>query len=301
MNQSTDFFCGIVGAGKLGSILAGIFEQNENLLWIMDKNEAACIALKKKLNDENLVISSFDEADIVPDIVFIAVNDDDIESADAELTQIFGAKLRNKSVVHFSGSQSRSVLSNSSSAGAKTAAMHPFQTFFKPSNRLFDKISWGIDAGDAERSLLTGIVSILGGKPVFLSDAAIAHKELYHMSAVISSNYLISLLALSADFAGKAGVSPIDFLPGIIETTVNNFIDSLKNGQPLALTGPVARGEIALIKKHLGALDSEPALQRHYARLGLMTSGVALDHGLIDRDRYQLLKKTFKSVLNDPD
>jgi predicted short-subunit dehydrogenase-like oxidoreductase (DUF2520 family) len=119
------------------------------------------------------------------------------------------------------------------------------------------------------------------------------------MSAVISSNYLISLLALGAEMAEKAGISARDFLPGIIETTVANFIDGLDNGHPLALTGPVARGEIALINKHLVALDNEPELQKQYARLGIMTSGIALDHGLIDKDNYLLLKKTFNSVLNN--
>jgi len=301
MKNNTDFFCGIVGAGKLGSILADIFEHNENLLWVLDKSETACSELKHKLNDEHLVISSFDEVDIVPDVIFIAVNDSAIETADGEIRKAFGTKLRNKCIIHFSGSQTRKVLKSSASADAKTAAMHPFQTFYKPTKHLFDKISWGIDAEEADKDLLTGIVSVLGGKAVFLSEETIAHKELYHMTAVISSNYLISLLALSADLAEKAGISAKDFLPGIIETTVENFIDGLNSRQPLALTGPVARGEIGLIKEHLQALENDPDLQRQYARLGIMTSEIALSHGLINRESYQILKKIFKSVINDND
>jgi len=73
-----------------------------------------------------------------------------------------------------------------------------------------------------------------------------------------------------------------------------NNIDNI--GLPQCLTGPIARGDLGTIEKHLGALEAKSyPLLATYEDLGLQTIPIALAKGKIDEDRVEELKALLSS------
>ncbi len=92
-------------------------------------------------------------------------------------------------------------------------------------------------------------------------------RRLYHASAVMAGNFATALLAEAAAVLALAGV-PEDEAPALLAPLA---LASVRNAAALgpsgALTGPVARGDEAVIQAHLEALERDPARRATYAAL----------------------------------
>jgi predicted short-subunit dehydrogenase-like oxidoreductase (DUF2520 family) len=76
-------------------------------------------------------------------------------------------------------------------------------------------------------------------------------------------------------------------LKPLVGATLEN-VDSL--GTAAALTGPIARGDLGTIQKHLDALQREcPDNSALYRELGLSTAPLALQNGSISVERYDAI------------
>jgi predicted short-subunit dehydrogenase-like oxidoreductase (DUF2520 family) len=74
----------------------------------------------------------------------------------------------------------------------------------------------------------------------------------------------------------------------LLKGTLNN-IENI--GIPDCLTGPIARGDIGTIQKHLNALEAAaPSLVSTYRELGLQTVPIALAKGKIDEARAEEMR-----------
>ena len=104
-------------------------------------------------------------------------------------------------------------------------------------------------------------------------------KPAYHAGAVITSNYVVVLAALAEQLAREAGVPPADavrlYLP-LMQGTVAN----LSLGPAAALTGPIRRGDVATVRRHLAVLD--PGQRLVYRTLGLAAVPLAREAGLAE-------------------
>ena len=100
-------------------------------------------------------------------------------------------------------------------------------------------------------------------------------KAAYHTAAVMSSNYLVTLVKLAADLWDSFGIpreQAIQALLPLLKGTINN-IENL--GVPNALTGPIARGDIGTVQIHLNTLKESGS--GHYS--GLLRNGAADNSG----------------------
>jgi predicted short-subunit dehydrogenase-like oxidoreductase (DUF2520 family) len=94
---------------------------------------------------------------------------------------------------------------------------------------------------------------------------------------------MVTLVKLATDLWQTFGVSTTEatqaLLP-LLQGTVNNLGNV---GLPDCLTGPIARGDLGTIRKHLAALEARaPALLPTYRELGRQTVPIALAKGRID-------------------
>ena len=95
------------------------------------------------------------------------------------------------------------------------------------------------------------------------------------------------LLRVPADRAVKA-------LIPLLRGTLNNLAQV---GLPQALTGPIARGDVGTIKRHIEALEEKaPELLSTYRELGLKTLPIALAKGRTDEKRAQEIRKILEGV-----
>jgi predicted short-subunit dehydrogenase-like oxidoreductase (DUF2520 family) len=89
----------------------------------------------------------------------------------------------------------------------------------------------------------------------------------YHAAACIASNHLVALL----DQVSRVAPIPLEaFLP-LVGATVENVATM---GPAAALTGPVARGDVETVRRHLDALSgADRDAYRDLARLARQLSG----------------------------
>ena len=107
----------------------------------------------------------------------------------------------------------------------------------------------------------------LGMRPFRVSDA---NRVTYHAAATVASNHLVALLGQAARLADAAGVPPAAFFP-LVRATLEN-VETL--GPEAALTGPVARGDVDTVRRHLEALpDDERSAYRALAEQAHRLSG----------------------------
>jgi predicted short-subunit dehydrogenase-like oxidoreductase (DUF2520 family) len=122
-------------------------------------------------------------------------------------------------------------------------ALHPLQTFAATDPaRLVG--AWAAVAGPPE---VAELALALGLRPFVVADE---QRAAYHAAAVVASNHVVALLGQVARLADTAGV-PVDAFWPLVHATVANVEG---RGAVAALTGPVARGDLATVAAHLDAI-----------------------------------------------
>jgi predicted short-subunit dehydrogenase-like oxidoreductase (DUF2520 family) len=168
-------------------------------------------------------------------------------------------------VIHLAGSRGLDAFAELATArpDVRIGALHPLQTIPSVSEGL-ERLpgSWAAVAGDPE---VERLARLLGMRPFPVTDD---DRVTYHAAAVIASNHLVALLGQVERLAARAGV-PFDAFRALADAAVANAFEL---GPARALTGPVARGDLATVERHLRGLDPAErdayrAVAREAARL----------------------------------
>jgi predicted short-subunit dehydrogenase-like oxidoreductase (DUF2520 family) len=145
---------------------------------------------------------------------------------------------------------------------SKRLSVHPLQTFTVGRGPEQLDGAWAaVTAENVEaRSIGWELADTLGLRPFDLADA---DRTLYHAGAAIASNYLVTLYRAASRLFEDAGAPPEGLVPLMTRTIENGF----------ELTGPISRGDWAVVEAHLAALhDEHPELEPMYRALAEATS-----------------------------
>jgi predicted short-subunit dehydrogenase-like oxidoreductase (DUF2520 family) len=223
------------------------------------------------------------------DVYLIGCPDDSIRTCCEQLAT--SCKLTSNSIVfHLSGALSSSELAAVKDFGAEIASIHPIKSFAEPSKAIGDfSGTWCGCEGDAVAlSILEDAFAAIGGR-VFHINAD--NKTLYHAASVIACNYLVALEEISLQTFEQAGVDrelALQILEPILQGTVSNIISL---GTTNSLTGPIARGDSAVIAKQLEALDEwKPGFAEIYRSLGLVTADISGEQGNADGESLEKIR-----------
>lgn len=263
----------IVGAGHVGRALGrlltqhGVFSVQDVLTRSQASAEDAVAFIGAGRALENV-------SQLRPAAVWmLAVGDDQIAPACAALA---AAGLLNGAIVfHCSGAKASGELQAARGVGAQVASIHPVRSFADPASvaASFAGTWCGVE-GDVEAlALLTPAFEAIGARPVAIDAAA---KTVYHAASVFASNYLVTVLDAALRAYAAAGVPPHIARelaqPLASETLMNVF----RLGAPAALSGPVARGDMATVARQQAALqDWDAPTAGLYAALVEATTALA--------------------------
>ncbi len=281
---------GFVGAGTVCTALAVRLCQKEcSVVAVSSRSLPSAQKLAELVTNCQVCHVAQEVADAA-ELVFITTPDDVIARVASEVQWHAG-----QGVVHCSGAYSVDILEPARRLGAAIGSFHPLQTFASV-NQAIDNLPGSTFALEAEEPLLSRLkelTSLLTSNWVELKPG---DKVLYHVAAVFVSNYLVTLGKLALDLWQAFGVSPEEatksLLP-LLKGTINN-IDRI--GLPGCLTGPISRGDLGTISKHLSALEAKnPSLLTTYKELGIQTIPIALAKGGIDENRAKELKALLNS------
>jgi predicted short-subunit dehydrogenase-like oxidoreductase (DUF2520 family) len=182
----------------------------------------------------------------------LAVGDDQIAPTCAALAA--GGLLNGAIVFHCSGARASGELQAARSAGAQAASIHPVRSFADPAAVAADfEGTWcGVEGDPDALALLAPAFEAIGARLVAIDAAA---KTVYHAASVFASNYLVTVLDAALRAYAAAGV-PAEVArelarPLASETLANVF----RLGAPAALSGPVARGDMATVARQQAALQ----------------------------------------------
>lgn len=279
---------GFIGAGTVGTALAfRLKEQGYQVSAVASRTLASAERLAGMVGDCQVFVKAQEVANAA-DVVFITTPDDVISQIACDVRWKAG-----QSVIHCSGAASTDILSPARELGAQVGAMHPLQTLASIEHAIenIPGSSFALEAEEPLLSYMKDMVNALKGWWLVLKPG---DKVLYHAAAVIACNYLVTLVKLATDLWKTFGVDTKEatqaLLP-LLQGAVNN-IGSV--GLPNCLTGPIARGDLGTIAKHLSALQSNvPAILPVYKELGRQTVPIALAKGKVDeakaRDMLELL------------
>ena len=240
------------------------------------------------------------EASRIADIVFITTPDDTINGVCALIAENNGFA-PNAIVFHCSGALASTELAPSINAGTGVMAgvmigsMHPLQSFATENSgksvNPFQNIMMAVEGVPVAVRKAREIASDLGATPFTIRTRG---KILYHAAAVVASNYLVTLMDLAIQLMAASGVSEtdaFDILTPLIKGTLSNIKST---GIPDALTGPISRGDVGIVEKHVHAIqalsdEKGRAMADYYTQNGRQTIRIAREKGTLSEEAAEKL------------
>jgi len=276
---------GFIGAGTTGTALAVRLAQHGYLVTaVSSRSSTSAEKLAARISGCKVYNGAQEVADTAR-LVFITTPDDTISRVAAEVKWHNG-----RSVVHCSGAHSVDILEPAKRLGANTGCFHPLQTFASV-DQAIDNIPGSTFAIEAEQPLsstLKEMATALEGDWVTLKAG---DKVLYHAAAVFACNYLVTLVKLATDLWQTFEVPPAQATKALMPL-LRGTLSNIENvGLPNCLTGPIARGDLGTVSRHLESLSKQaPSLLGIYKELGQQTVPIALAKRKIDSQRAEELK-----------
>lgn len=210
------------------------------------------------------------------ELVLVTTPDDAIAAVVTDLA-VADALREGQRVVHVAGSQGLAPLRRAALAGAGVAACHPAQTFpaGEPDPDAIVGAAWAVTAAADDRRWAHDLVRDCGGYPHDLDEDA---RVLYHAALTMGSNAVGAVVAAARMLLAGAGIDvPADFLAPLVERSAAAALE----GGAEAITGPVVRGDLGTVERHLEALDRDvphlAATYRHLATVILAQVRPTLD------------------------
>jgi predicted short-subunit dehydrogenase-like oxidoreductase (DUF2520 family) len=229
------------------------------------------------------------------DILLITTRDDQIAGVCEDLCRRKNIEARHL-IGHMSGAHSSRLLANAGRLGAAVFSLHPLQAFADEDKALAELPNTYFSLeGDAERlQPIRQMLSQTGNRYFSIFPE---HKSLYHLSACILSNYLVTLMDSGLTALEKSGIDPAEGFKAmrpLIEGTLSN---TARMGPAKALTGPIARGDAGTVGQHLQALKNAGLkdIEALYRHLGLQTLELARQWALSSSEKAAAVRQLLES------
>jgi len=285
MTKQNALKIGFIGAGTTGTALAvRLAQHGYPVTAVASRSLTSAEKLAARISGCRVYSGAQEVADIAQ-LIFITTPDDTISRVAREIKWHKG-----QSVVHCSGAHSVDILEPAKLPGAYTGCFHPLQTFASV-DQAIDNMpgsTFAIEAEEPLASVLKEMATTLDGDWVSLKAG---DKVLYHTAAVFACNYLVTLVKLATDLWQTFEVPPAQATKALMPL-LRGTLSNIENvGLPNCLTGPIARGDLGTISRHLESLSKQaPSLLGIYKELGRQTVPIALAKGKIDSKRAEELK-----------
>lgn len=272
------FTIGIIGAGKVASVLARLWvNAGMHVVTVWNRTPERAESLAQAI-DATVAERA---ADVVTqsDLVVFGVSDDGIQSVADQLT---GCDWQERGAVHLSGAVPVSVLASLAEQGAAIGALHPALPFAGVDSAL-KQVRGAVFAVDAQddtlRQRLKRLTECIGAIPLTLSGD---DKTLYHTALVMASNYTVTLIALAERLLKQVGADE-EMTAAIMQPLMRATLENIEQkGTTDALTGPLTRADAGTVQRHLAALDGNPDARDAYIALAKLTVPLLAARGVDD-------------------
>jgi predicted short-subunit dehydrogenase-like oxidoreductase (DUF2520 family) len=239
---------GIVGAGAVGTALGtALHRAGWPVGAVASRNEAN----RERFRSFVPGARGFAEPNALLDeveLIVLAVPDDVIAGLAGELRMYGG-----QAMIHTSGALGAEVLEPARAAGTEIGSFHPLVAFADTERAVaaLHGATIAIEGDEQLATLLAEMADAVGATAVRLAPGT---KTAYHAAAVLAAGGFVALLDAIAELGRVAGLDEAGALTiygGLIEQTLGN---ARALGIERALTGPMTRGDVGTLARHLDVL-----------------------------------------------
>jgi predicted short-subunit dehydrogenase-like oxidoreductase (DUF2520 family) len=262
----------LVGAGRLATFLAAAlrdagFTITEIVTRDSPRSRRRARALAAKADAQPVTANS---AVLDATLLWLCVPDREIRGAASALALNLAANRaaakngRPRFAFHSSGALSSRELNPLRKAGVAVASVHPLMTFVAGAHPSLAGVPFAIEGDEKATRVARRIVRDLGGESFSL---AASRKAAYHAWATLTSPLLLAFLVTLEEAARAAGLTREDAsrmsLP-ILRQTLANYS---RLGPARSFSGPLIRGDVETVTKHLAVLKKHPGTRDVYMTL----------------------------------
>ncbi len=274
----------IVGAGKVGTALGVLLrERGYPVVGIASRTLASAEAAARRVDPTPETSVAPESLTPSGEVVLLTTRDDVIQEVCATIAERDGFR-SGQVVLHVSGSVPSDALDAARKVGCAIGSMHPLQSFADVDvaiQRL--KGAFFCLEGDARAiEVAKGLAEALGGHVMTIQTE---DKPIYHAAAVIASNFFVSIIDMSLRFYEAIGIDRGKGLEALMPLIEGSLANIKALGPVKALTGPIARGDAGVVKKHLEAIGRVlPDLLPTYNALARLNVGVGIRKGTLHEE-----------------
>jgi predicted short-subunit dehydrogenase-like oxidoreductase (DUF2520 family) len=259
----------IIGAGRLGSALAReLSHAGYSLAEVVARESVASLKKARKIAKPlHARAATIQNARFGAGLLWLCVPDREIAGVAHELaasSRLKGPQWKGKVIFHSSGALASDELNALRRNGAAVASVHPLMTFVDGSIPSLRGVPFAIEGDRAALRLAKKIVKALGGEAFAVRKK---DKAAYHAWATFCSPLLIAAL-VTAEQAGRiAGFSPARARRNMLPMARQTLANYAALGPARAFSGPIVRGDAAIVRKHLKVLKNNPEVRAVYLAL----------------------------------
>lgn len=243
---------GFIGGGRVGFSLGKYFCENGlSISGYYSRTYRSAYEASKFTN--SIAYKELNELIENSDTIFITTPDDSIHEV---WNKMYKANIKGKIICHTSGSLSSEIFSNINNSGAFGYSIHPMFPFCDKYNdyKKLKNAYFSIEGSKEYLQYLYSVLSSLGNNVILIKSE---NKKLYHLANVTVSNLVLSIINLGCSYLSKCGISNEDSIKGLFPLIESNIKNLKENGFLNAITGPVERGDLGTLKKHMEVIPSE--------------------------------------------
>jgi predicted short-subunit dehydrogenase-like oxidoreductase (DUF2520 family) len=217
------------------------------------------------------------------DVVVLAVRDEAVGQVGAEVMARLTADDTLPILLHCAGA----LPAEAPFAGLKTrplgvGLMHPLRALAggTEDGDLVGTV-FAVQGDEPGRDAALRLVRRVGGTPLELDKDALAR---YHAAAVLVSNHAVGLVDAGVELLTRAGLDKAVAVKALAELLGSTARNLGQLGLPDALTGPISRGDVDVVARHLIALEPTRDIASLYRATARRVTKVAAEKGRASDD-----------------
>jgi predicted short-subunit dehydrogenase-like oxidoreductase (DUF2520 family) len=241
----------IVGAGRVGRALGlQLREAGWKIGTIVTRSEATARRAARFIG-AGTPVAGMPRRILNSTVILIATPDAEISMAVKELARVGAEELRGKVVLHTSGALGSDVLSPLRKHGAAIGSMHPLQSFTGVGVPPLEGKVFAIEGDPMAVRTARKIARTLGGVPLGIHAK---NKPLYHAAGALSAGHVLAIVEAATQLLMSIGMKRSEAIRALLPMTRQVLKNYERLGPRAAWTGPLARGDRAVVKAHVSAL-----------------------------------------------
>lgn len=262
----------IVGAGRVGATLGKCLRALGWRIGVVVTRSSATARRAVSAIGAGQANSDLTSAVFAADIILVTTPDAALASVTQSLAKVGGELCRRKIILHTSGALDSSVLAPLARRGADTGSIHPMQTFSGRNIPQLAGVTFAVEGSPRALGAARAIARLLGGVPVSIAGR---DKPAYHATAVLTAGSEFALVEAALKILEDIGFTRRRALQTLLPLC-RQMLDNIERLGPRgAWTGPLSRGDYAVIARHMRTLRRYPAeFQQSYAALALLAGRV---------------------------